>query len=451
MERQTIRSGFTASLAGWLGGCLLVACGGAGERAPGDPGISLDPSVIGQPELDGGGADGGGDAGDAAPGADAATDAGIVGVVADAGDGASGDDARAQESGDLLRERLLIADTSQPLLYAYDLQDCALLQTLSVAGDEQLVAGSTGRFAYLKQASQLRAVDMGLTQVETSKGVRYEPGPVQLLSASVAGAGPGAVHAQAGKLAIFFDGDGSLQLFEELTLLGTLNPLTIDAGEAHAGLGLPWAGKLLISTRQAGQSESQLQRFAASGQLETALACDAPTLAAANGVALTVGCAAGLLRFAAGETIPQSFPYSVPGSTVERLVAHPFEPSFLGLFHDQLCVLHSELVCAAAPAGLLELAFDPAGKRALALTRDGQLHVYEARSLLTQGSFAVTTAAAATASARELPDMAVGKRMLYVSDPATSRVHEIHVPTRSVQAELMLPGSPGQLLLLGYP
>lgn len=373
-----------------------------------------------------------------------------------AADGAAGpdapaeDDAHAQESADSQRERLLVADTREPRLYAYDIGDRQLLATLPVGNAQRLSSGSTGRFGYVERnADRVLIVDMGLTEARTSRGLQYLPGPVQVLTQSPACSQPGSLHAHAGKAALFCAGNGNAQLFDESSLLGTFAPLLIAAGAPHAGLALPWNGKVLISTLPPGAAEPQLARFSSQGQIEDALDCLAPTAAAENGAVLAVGCQAGVLRLLAGQDSAELIAYPAGSAPVTRLVAHPSEPVFLAQAGGQLCLLRAGLTCLEAPPGMLDFSFDAAGKRVLALTRAGLLHSLDAHDLSDQGSFAVTSPLVGAST--DLPTLAVGKQWLYVSDPAAAQVHVLHVASKTVVQELAVAGSPGLLAVFRYP
>jgi len=96
---------------------------------------------------------------------------------------------------------------------------------------------------------------------------------------------------------------------------------------------------------------------------------------------------------------------------------------------------------------MLDFAFDPGGKRALVLTRDGLLHSLDARTLQEQANFMVT---GAVPTGADEPVLAVGRQYLYVSEPAAGKVHVLHAASATVVQEIELPGAPGPLLVFRY-
>jgi hypothetical protein len=431
--------------------CAIWACS-EGSHAP-PAGEDVDPAsaddggfTFDNPAAAGGRADAGKDAGKPDAGQDEEAEDAQADAAPDEDGGAP------PESGSVANaERLLIADGLLARLYVYDVTRDALLDSFTIDARARVYAGSSGRYGYALRAGGVDIVDMGLTRSDTAHG--SEPGlaPPALLADKLLEADPSALLAHAGQVAVFFATKPQLQVLRESQLgSSAVAPLTLDVGAPHRGFGLPFGDGFIATRGELGAVV--LRRYLASGALDAASSfdCSAPEGPALRGGTLAVGCDAGVLLLDE-QGAAQLVPYPTVGpARMRRLVAHPSRPLFLGLWGEQLCLVDSDgMRCVSSAEQGLDYAFDASGKRALLLTRDGAVRVLDADGLGLQGVVSVTSAVPASDEFLE-PQLAVGLRYVYVSDPQLARVQVLDPATRELAGELQVPGAPARLAVFNF-
>jgi hypothetical protein len=133
-----------------------------------------------------------------------------------------------------------------------------------------------------------------------------------------------------------------------------------------------------------------------------------------------------------------------------RLRAHPDLPTFLALFEDRLCLVRDAFECVVQPAGsIVDLDFDPSGKRVVVLTGDGIVHFLSSDTL---GEVSKLDLVTPVPGGQEAAAVARGRDTMYVSDPQTSQVHVLDARTGKRISSLSIPGGfPTKLAVFRYP
>jgi hypothetical protein len=442
----------------WVACVLAAAC----ESTEPAPGVEYDPNLVedaGQemppppPAGGGGGADAGKDA--AAP--DAAADASSSGKDASAPDAAPAGEGGSQPEPGLLEsaERLLIADGLQQRVYAYDVPARRLLESFTVGAPARVYAGPGGRYGYAlpSQGRSVHIFDMGFVQQGAARALE----PVAALSLRLTGTAPATLLAQGDWVALFFEGDGRLEVLRESALnagQGTLESEGFTIGGPQHGFGLPFDGGFLATYLEGG-SQLLLGSFDEIGRFESSVSfdCEAPEGAALADGVLAVGCAAGVLRIepnAAPRVIAYPEGAGAPAGRARRLVGHPSDAKHLTVVGNSLCAMDpSALTCQALAQPALDFGFDASGKRALALGSDGALRAYDADTLQPLGTLRVTSAVI-TSDPLLQPQLASGRRFTYVSDPQASSVHIVDPASMRLEGRIDLQGAPASLAVFGF-
>jgi len=445
----------------WLGAACLLAAACEGDEPA--PAVEFDPNLVydaggapprPSPVGGGGRADAGKDAAssDAAPGA---SDAGL--------DGAGTSDAEPEEAGAVQEpgalenaERLLIADGFEQRLYAYDVPSRQLLESFQVDARARISAGPGGRYGYALPSvgRDVRIVDMGFVVEQTPQGSARRLAPVAMLDARLMGAAPATLLAQAGQVAVFYDGEGKVEVLRESALSagqGAPETLSFVTGAPQRGIALPFDGGIVATRLVNGVPVLTLYDERGTVDNSVSFDCEAPEGAALAAGVLAVGCEAGVLRVEPGGAARLlAYPLAGGAVRVRQLVGHPADALHLAALEDQLCsVGESALSCVPLAQPLLDFGFDAGGKRALALGADGTLRVLDANSLQALGMVRVTSAVT-TSDPLLQPRLASGRRLTYVSDPQASSVHMVDPTGPSVAGRIELPGAPASLAVFSF-
>lgn len=314
-----------------------------------------------------------------------------------------------------------------------------------------------GRHVYLVQteAGRTEVLDAGSWSSAHGDHFHHYVAPPQLRQASVDGTKPIHVVSNDGRTAIFHDGLGSAEMFdEEGLLIDSPDATTVDSGAPHHGVVVPVDAGALVSIP--GPDELPLGvALVDDDGAELARFENCPELHGETIVGDTAafGCADGVL-LVTGQT-PVKIPNpDASGERVGAFVATE-SPAVLGDYGPtSLVVVDIEaatvtVVEAGAPYGAYALG--PHGE-IVVLTIDGTLRVIDP----TTGAASTTVPAV---EAFELPEghggvkptIAVVDHTVFVADPASSTVVPVDLETATVGTPIELDAAPSDLVAVGTP
>jgi hypothetical protein len=443
---------------------LLCACG----NSPSAPGVSYDPTLDVDAEVDSVEAD---DAGRRRPdpspiatgggrsdaGQQSELDGSSNGGATDAGSGGSSSDARAQELGAFNAvERLLVADGRSARVHVLDVPSRNYLDSFSLSGPGSIYAGPDGRHGYVLESAQnlVQIISLGLPDpAEVTSPMLSAP---SLLRTGLIGLAPSAFTRYANDVTILFAGGGQLATFDAQSLATATAKYMTSVASSTPTVLLHLGDRVLVSeadTTAPGVTRLRLLDDKLSRVSRPELPCAAPEGVSEAEGTVAVGCSEGVLLWQTSGTSTKTlrYPSAVGSERAHKLVASPFGTLFMTVLGDQLCLISDEIKCQDAPADLLDYAFDATGKRALVLSRDGTLYLLDGETLAKRDKLSLLAALLESTPAGELPSLAVGRRNVYVSEPSAARIHIVDSAAAKETGKLDVPGGfPTQVVVFRY-
>jgi hypothetical protein len=443
-----------------------IGCGNTDSA----PGVTDDPSVYADAEVDPVQAEDGGtrpppsqnpvpigggrnDAGHAPlDGGGSNSDAGV-------GDAATIGDARSPaELGALLTvERLLVADGKSARVHALDVNTRDFLESIDLNGAGPIYASADGRYGFALEGAQnqVQVVNMGLGDLSAAAIPKLTSPSLE--RASLTGLGPSAFGAHGDRVVILFAGASQLQLFdgEGISTAQAKDSASVSSSASAPAVLIDLGDRFVVSERQAsGSGQLRVLDDKLDFTTRPELDCTDPEGWAITQDTVAVGCNDRVLLWNTTQTSAThvDYPASLSGERAHKLVANSATSAFLTMLGTKLCLVNTEVHCVDAPEGVIDYMFDAAGKRALLLSRDGHLHVLDAETLDALDKVSVFDALPLGSPEGELPGLAVGRRNVYVSQPARERVLIIDSASATDVGEIPVPGGfPTKITVFKYP
>ncbi|MBX3245649.1 MAG: hypothetical protein KF901_00560 [Myxococcales bacterium] len=369
---------------------------------------------------------------------------------------------------DITRGRLLVAHATEPTVWVWDLDGAqpTLVGTLNVSGPATLYGEVHGRYGYVLQRNDdvVHVVDQGILLESHGDHFHVEKRAPSLLDTRFEGATPTHFTRHQGNVAVFYDGSGAVEILLERSLsAGSLTRWRLETGVAHHGLAMPAFGHVLASIADAPADPEERARpdrvgvweiDALDGEPESEGPCPGLHGQAAGGEYVLFGCADGVLVARFHDDHFDFFKIDNPAGTPEGTRVGSLWARgevFIGNWGTDGLVridpaARSFGTPVTLPARQRGLTFDMHGEHVIVLTVDGNLHRLEPDLSPAGAPLAVVAAFDATATPR--PQLSVGAHRVYVSDPAGSRVREIHTEEWEIEREIALPGAPGSIVAL---
>lgn len=400
--------------------------------------------------------------------------------------------------------RLLVADGVTNWLKVVELSNGAVLDSFQVTGTApNIYTTEDGRFGFVVQGGvtgRVNVIYSGLSVAPHGDHVDLEKAAPQKLAWEVTGVKPVHFVSHHGETALFFDGErdttlvpgqavSSVKYIRESTFL-TPSP-TIKTqnltGPQH-GVALRGPGSRYIVT----VPDSKFAAFTSSGSTpfglkiydtnfvalqdfsdttQFARSCRGLHGEAATGNLVMFGCSGAadsgalLLTWVpgVGQYTSKKIKYPRDGQnrgtgTVKAHDERDFFIGNLGNFHlarfrpasDSL--IASDIVQLSAQNAGFEFEREH-GERAVVLTRDGKLHIFNVASgwnLVASVSLWDNAVNDRFATGKSAPKLASGPGRAYVSDPHEQKVYEIDVMSGTLLRSLNLPGRPFNLTVFGW-
>lgn len=384
-------------------------------------------------------------------------------------DGGMDTDAGGDDEAEVTMGRLLVAHATEPTVWVWDLdgETPSLAGTLSVSGPATLYGDVYGRYGYAVQGGDdiTHVIDQGLLIESHGDHFHVDRDPPRLHSTTLTGVEPTYFTQNQGWSAIFYDGTGAVDLVFDRSL-STATPIVRQLGArvAHHGLAIPAFGHLLASIA-APPAEGETARPTQIGIWEVDALEGPPESSegpctglhgqAAAGEWALFGCADGVLAIEYHDdhfedAVMIANPAGTPeGTRVGTLRAHG--EAFVGNWGtDGLVRIDPATRTFGTPVTLPArhrgFVFDRNGEYLVVLTIDGNLH--RLRPDLTTSGAPLSVTAAFEANANPRPQLTVGADRIYVTDPASSRVREIHLHEWEIERDITLPAAPRSAVVL---
>lgn len=362
--------------------------------------------------------------------------------------------------------RLFIADHAEGKVTAVDAISGDVLGSFALKSPASLVASDSGEavFAVQGAGNQVSAIRSGVAIEDHGDHGDIDVSEPALVEAVITGEKPAHLVEHGGKVALFFDGSGKVDLFSphEWADEGTITASQLDSGTPHHGLAVPWGDFTLISTANAEDEKKPrvgLNVLDASGDLvgETHLCPDLHG-EAASGNLLIVGCGDGVLVVSgSGEPKVTKLDYSgLPEGKTTTLIGGQGMQYFLGNYGADKVVIIDP--AEAEPYRLVDLptrrvhfvtdSIRP--KLAYIFTEDGFLRQLDVVSGELVQSVKVTEPYSMDGEwSLPRPRIAVAGDQVAVTDPLKSVVHLVDVADFALAGEIAVEGAPYNIVAVG--
>jgi hypothetical protein len=360
--------------------------------------------------------------------------------------------------------RLFIGDHSAPQVTALDLETGETIATFPLAGPASLYTTDGAVFAVQGAANQVSAINAGIAVDDHGDHGDIEITAPSLIELILTGEKPAHFVEHDGKVAMFFDGSGLVNLFSahQWAHDGELVTSELDSGTAHHGVAIPWGDYTLVSTADADDEKKPrlgLNVLDANGNIvgET-YPCPDLHGEASSGNLVIVGCGDGLL-VASGPDAPivEKLDYTgLPEGKVTTLIGGQGLQYFLGNYGaDKLVVIDP---AEADPYRLVDLptrrvhfVTDPVRpKFAYIFTEDGQLSQLDVLKGEITKSVTITEPYSMDGEwSLPRPRLAVAGDVIAITDPLAGKVHLVDAESFEVARDLSVEGLPYTIVAVG--
>ncbi len=303
-------------------------------------------------------------------------------------------------------------------------------------------AGPSGEFGYVvhRDASIVIVVDSGQILEEHDGHEDLEFGPIGLLGEIRVGSLPTHFTTMAGRVGFYNDGSGDITILDEGALRSGIVTRLVPARVDH-GAPVLLADQMIVG--YVGETFVEIMDYDGT-VLQTI-----PNVSRAHGQARVgrfsaIGAVEGVLvvtqtgsRFDARMvTNPSGTPDGVRTGT---LYAHPRLPHFVGNLGQGLVKVDPAAHTSVAiplPAAPWRFGIDRSGHYIVVLGQDGVVYVLDADTFEMVGSVAAVPARDPDAPrGTPIPSLTLGRRVAFLSDPASNHIYEIHLDDVEIEAE----------------
>lgn len=367
---------------------------------------------------------------------------------------------------DVTAWRLFVSDHAEGKVTALDAVSGDVLGSFALKSPASLIASESGEavFAVQGAGNQVSAIRSGIAVDDHGDHGDIEVSEPALVEAVIAGEKPAHFVEHDGKVALFFDGSGKVDLFSphEWADEGKITATQLDSGTPHHGLAVPWGDFTLVSTANAEDEKKPrigLNVIDVAGNLvgETH-ACPDLHGEAASGNLLIVGCGDGVLIVSgSGEPQVTKLDYAgLPEGKTTTLIGGKGMQYFLGNYGADKVVIIDP--AEAAPYRLVDLptrrvhfvADSVRPKFAYIFTEDGFLRQLDVVSGELVQSVKVTEPYSMDGEwSLPRPRIAVAGDKVAVTDPLKGVVHMVDVTDFALAGEIAVDGAPYNIVAVG--
>ena len=382
--------------------------------------------------------------------------------AADAGAETAEDQARpTHESGGPAPRLAITYDGGVMVVDAMSLE---VIEEFPAEGFTRLNPAGDGRHLFLSEGDSFRLLDAGTwSEPHGNHDHSYTTTPV-LTDLRVEGSHPGHAVAHAGHTALYFDGDGRVEILDTSALDATAGSIAVErtheVADAHHGVAVVLEDGSFLETVGTSDERSSVQVLDADGE-QIALTQECPGVhgeAVAADEVVVLGCEDGLVVYRDGDfsKISSPDPYgrigNQAGSEQSPVVLGDYKvdpdadlerPERVSLTDTRTGEL--SLVDLGTSYSFRSLARGPQGE-ALVLGTDGQLHVIDPESgEITEEIDVVAEWSEPEEWQQPRPTLFVLGQFGYVTEPETSEVHIVDLDTMTVIDSATLPQVPNEI------
>lgn len=367
---------------------------------------------------------------------------------------------------DVAAWRLFVSDHAEGKVTALDALNGETLGSFALKSPASLVAGESGEavFAVQGAGNQVSAIRSGIAIDDHGDHGDIEVSEPALVEAVITGDKPAHFVEHDGKVALFFDGSGKVDLFSphQWAEEGKVTAHSLDSGTPHHGLAVPWGDFTLVSTANAEDEKKPrigLNVLDVAGKIvgETH-ACPDLHGEAASGNLLIVGCGDGVLIVSgSGEPQVKKLDYAgLPEGKTTTLIGGQGMQYFLGNYGADKVVIIDP--AEEAPYRLVELPTrrvhfvtdSVRPKFAYIFTEDGFLRQLDVVSGKLVQAVKVTEPYSMDGEwSLPRPRIAVAGDQVAVTDPLMGVVHLVDVASFALAGKIAVGGAPYNIVAVG--
>jgi hypothetical protein len=226
--------------------------------------------------------------------------------------------------------RLVVSDATTTRVRLIDLASGKVLANFNVKAPARLHTGASGRYVYAVQsdAGTIAVVDTGIATESHGDHDDIKITRPRLLPISLSGPRPSHVTHDQGRVAAFFDGDGTAQVFLERGLAdGKLRTVQrLETGAKHHGVAQPIGRQIAVTVPPAGEGLPNAVELRAPDNAAS-LRMDCPRLHGEGhtGRYIAFGCADGVVVYETGRAAVTArrigYPQTLPADRMIRNLA----------------------------------------------------------------------------------------------------------------------------------
>ncbi|MBK1794577.1 hypothetical protein JHL21_08670 [Devosia sp. WQ 349] len=359
--------------------------------------------------------------------------------------------------------RAFVADSASANVSVIDLESDNTIATYKLAAPATLYAAKGGHavFAVQGKANQVQAISTGLTVEDHGDHADLKLGDPALLAPQAEGQKPAHFVEHDGKLAIFFDESGKVQLSDAtLWQKGTYESVELDSGKPHHGVAVPFSGGAIVTkpVSEDGKLPSGFNVFDASGDIvgTTELCADVHG-EASSGDVIAFGCSDGVLIANGAKPDFTLLPFTdLPEGRVGTLLAGKNLDYFLGNYGPKhVAIIEPEaetpIRLVSLPDTRVHFVLNGENSRfAYLLLADGSVQELDSvRGELLRKAKVTEPYATDGGHGTPMPRLGYAGDDLLVTDPATGKIHKLDLKSFAVTGSIDLGGAPSSIAVVG--
>jgi hypothetical protein len=361
--------------------------------------------------------------------------------------------------------RLAVSDARSATIRIIDLDDGRLLSTFSLSSPARLHTGPSRRYVYAVQseADEVAAIDIGIALESHGDHADLKVSAPRLLSHRLRGSRPSHLTHNDARIAVFFDGDGTTQIFSEQDFVDgrTARIRRIETGAKHHGVAIPIGRRLAVTVPPTGDGLPDAIELRSDDTPERPrVACPSLHGEAVTGRFVAFGCGDGvaILESVRNAVAARSVAYPAslpPGRMIRRMTGAAGFTFFAGDFGaDGMVILDpsatdGDFRFISLPARRMDFNLHPeSGERLFVIVEDGTLLSLNPLTGAIEAQARVTGRYAMDQGTIR-PRIASVGTYVAVSDPRAGEVVVLDATTLAERHRVKVGGAPSDLLALG--
>lgn len=369
--------------------------------------------------------------------------------------------------------RLFVADHTQPVVRAIDLDTAKEIGRFDLKGYAALTLSESGRTVFAIQGDQnvVNAIDTGIMLSDHGDHRDIDITAPRLLATTIPGEKPGHVVTHGDDLAVFYDRGGKFDLLQESALIeDRAQPSSFETTAAHHGVAVPAGNFLLVSVpnMQVPVKPDELpprlglRVLKRDGQQIGGIApCTGLHGEATSARLIAFGCEEGVLVARPGGIDGprlQMLAYgdALPKGKVSTLLGGTSMQFFLGNYGEDKVVLidpdeEKPYRLIDLPVRRVDFALDPARPHnAYVFTEDGRLHLLDVVTGTITKSVSITEPYSKDGHWRDpRPRLAVAGNDIAITDPRQGLIRIVDVETFKQDRTIRVEGQPFAIVAAG--